>query len=84
MKRILLYTSIFLITFSTQAWAQDSIAAQEKSIPGGTLAMIAYILLWFLLLGYFVLLTTRLQSIKKGIKQLDARIDALFKNETPK
>ena len=84
MKRVLIYTTMLWISFSSQAWAQESIAAQEKTIPGGTLAMIAYILLWFLLLGYFVLLTTRLQSIKKGIKDLDARIDDLFKNEVPK
>ncbi len=78
MTRIKVLIFLGLQLFATQAWAQESIAASEKSIPGGTLALISYIVLWFMLLGYFVVLTTRLHKIKSDTQVLEKRIDDLF------
>ena len=74
--KVLIFSGIQL--FATNAWAQESIAASEKTMPGGTLALISYIVLWFLLLGYFVVLTTRLRKIKSDTRVLEKRIDDLF------
>ena len=78
MKRINVMIILGLQMFATQAWAQESIAAGEKTMPGGDLAMISYIVLWFMLLGYFVVLTTRLRKIKSDTGILEKRIDDLF------
>ena len=69
----------FVITMMPHlVWAQDSLASQEKSIPGGTLALAAYLVLWFMLLAYFVVLTTRLRKMRQDVKTLEKRVDELF------
>lgn len=71
-------TAFILVTLTPHLlWAQESLASQEKTIPGGTLAMAAYVALWFLLLGYFVVMTLRLRSLREDVRQLDKRIDEL-------
>ena len=76
---ILLLLSLQLIALP--AWAKGGIAAAEKTVPGGILAMVSYVVLWFMLLAYFVVLTVRLSKVRSDIKGLEGRIDGLFEDE---
>ncbi len=82
MTRFKLLILLGLQLFATQAWAQESIAASEKTMTGGSLALISYIVLWFMLLAYFVVLTVRLNQVKTDNRVLAKRIDDLFKEMT--
>jgi hypothetical protein len=63
------------------AFAQDSVAAQEKTVPGGTLAMITYIVFIALMLGYLALLSWRQRKLDRDIEGLERRLDELAELE---
>lgn len=63
------------------ALAQGTLASQETTIPGGTLVMVAYLVLWVLLGGYAFLIARRQAKLQREIKGLDARIDEAFGGE---
>jgi CcmD family protein len=59
------------------AVAQEDVAkaAQETSIPGGQLAVISYIVLWVLLMGYVLKLALQQKSLEGEIEELEQRIE---------
>lgn len=60
------------------ATAQGSLASQEASVPGGTLMMISYLILWLMVGGYAFLIARRQRRLQGEIEGLDARIDEVF------
>ena len=59
------------------AVAQESVASQETSIPGGTLMVIAYIIFTAMMLGYLALLSFRQRRLDADIEELEKRLDEL-------
>ena len=59
------------------AAAQDDVAraAQETTIPGGQLALVAYIVLWLLLMGYIAKLALQQRALEGEIEELEQRIE---------
>ena len=81
MKPLKIFILLSLQLIALPAWAKGAVAAAEKTLPGGTLAMISYVVLWFMLPAYFVVLTLRLNKVRSDIKGLEGRIDGLFEDE---
>ena len=65
------------LLFALPAFAQGSVASQEKTIPGGTLLVIAYILFTVMVLGYLALLSFRQRALDRDIAGLEKRLDEL-------
>jgi hypothetical protein len=59
------------------ASAQQSVASQETSIPGGTLMVIAYVVFTTMMLGYLALLSWRQRRLDEDIEELEKRLDEL-------
>lgn len=65
-----------LTTFVSQtAWAQNSVASQETTITGGTLAMVAYIVLWVLISGTIFTILKHQRNLTKEMDGLRQRMD---------
>ena len=78
MKAFWIITTLVVTSSPATAFAQNSLASAEKTIPGGTLALASYVALWFLLLGYVLLMTIRLAGLSREINTLEKRIDDMF------
>jgi len=57
--------------------AQESVASAEKTIPGGTLMLVAYLLFVAMMLGYLALLSYRQRRLDHDIDGLEKRLDEL-------
>lgn len=79
--RTFLLISIFVTLYPTLAFAQESVASQEKTIPGGTLALATYILFVAFMLGYLALLSFRQRRLDRDISTLENRLDELAELE---
>ncbi|QDG53207.1 CcmD family protein [Persicimonas caeni] len=55
-----------------------SLAGQETSIPGGTLALAAYIALWILIFGFLMITMRRQRAIDNELTELERRMDEVF------
>ncbi len=60
------------------ALAQQSVAAQETSIPGGALVMVAYMALWIALGAYVVFFLMKLRRLHRDLLDLQDKVDAAF------
>lgn len=60
------------------ALAQGSVAAQEVTIPGGALVLVAYMTLWVLFGGYLSLILRKQKQVQRDIEALERRIDEVF------
>ncbi len=64
-----------LLLLPSLAWAQEtSVAAQERSITGGTLALVAYLILWALILGFFFFILGRQKRAERDLQRMEARV----------
>jgi CcmD family protein len=59
------------------AWAQNK-AADETTITGGTLVVIAYFALWTMVLIYLAVLSSRQKRLDGEIDDLEKRLDTLL------
>ncbi len=85
MKPSSIKNSAFLATIAVVAshpgvvWAQqESAAAQETSIHGGTLVLAAYICLWVLIFGFVFFVMRRQRAVQDDLEGLERRLDDLF------
>lgn len=53
----------------------ESKASQERTIPGGTLAVISYILLWLMTMAFIGLTARRQSQLAEELEQLEQRMD---------
>jgi CcmD family protein len=60
------------------ALAQQSVAAQETTIPGGALVMVAYMALWVALGAYVVFFLMKLRRLHRDLRDLQDKVDAAF------
>lgn len=59
------------------ALAQNK-AAQETTITGGTLVVVAYLALWAMLLVYLAVLSARQKRLDDEIDELEKRLDTIL------
>lgn len=59
------------------AYAQESVASKETSVPGGTLMVIAYIVFAAMMFGYLALLSFRQRRLDDDVEELEKRLDEL-------
>ena len=65
-----------LFLWSATAMAQGgSLAASETTIPGGTLVMVAYMVLWLMFGGYLFFIMRRQSKLQDELEGLERRID---------
>lgn len=76
-RLIATFATLVILLIASPGFAQN-LAAQEKTVPGGTLMLAAYIALWALILGYVVVLSRRQSALDDDIEALKRRIDDLF------
>lgn len=72
---------VLVLSWPSLAMAQDTLAGQETTIPGGTLVMISYLVLWAMIGGYVFFIARRQRKLQREIQGLDARIDDAFGGE---
>jgi CcmD family protein len=80
MKPIVSISTFVLTTFAgvSMVFAQTSAAAKETTIPGGTLAIAAYVVLWVLIFGFVFLTMRRQQRLDRDLSELERRMDEVF------
>lgn len=54
---------------------QTSLASQERTLPGGTLALAAYIVLWVLVFGFIFVVMRRQRALNRELESLEQRMD---------
>lgn len=80
----LISISIFALVnlaWTAAAFAQEgveSLAGKETTIPGGTLALVAYIVLWVLIFGFVIMTMRRQRAIDGDLAELERRMDEVF------
>lgn len=68
-----------VLSWSTLAAAGDgSVAQQEATIPGGTLVIVGYVILWVMLGGYLLFVMWRQRRLQDDIDALEERIDEAY------
>lgn len=50
----------------------------ERSLSGGTLALVAYLILWALVFGFIYLVMRRQRRLDDEVEELEARLDRVF------
>lgn len=65
------------------ASAQESLASQETSVAGGTLMLVAYIILWVLIFAFIVSVVFKQRSLDRELAVLEKRMDDVFDEEEP-
>lgn len=55
--------------------AAPSVAEQERTVPGGVLVIISYLVLWLLLLGFMALVWNRQRQAQQELRELERRMD---------
>lgn len=58
--------------------AQTSLASQDTSVPGGTLLMICYIILWVMIGGYVFFVMRRQKALAEDLERLEGRLDEVL------
>ncbi|MGM0559403.1 MAG: hypothetical protein ACQEVA_23670, partial [Myxococcota bacterium] len=56
----------------------ESKASQERTIPGGTLAVMSYILLWLMTLGFVGFTAKRQSALAEELETLERRMDSVL------
>jgi len=74
---VFITTLTIMVLARSPAWA-DNVAAAEKTVPGGTLMMAAYIALWVMILGYVAVLSRRQNALDDDVEALKKRLDDIF------
>lgn len=69
--------AIIAVCWSSVAFAQGA-AAQETTIHGGTLVMVAYVTLWVIFGGVLLAVLYRQKVLQRELDELDSRMDALL------
>lgn len=69
--------TMFVTLHASPLLAQTSLASQEKTIPGGTLTLTAYIVFVAGMMGYLALLSWRQRRLDRDIEGLEKRLDEL-------
>ena len=59
------------------AWAQGSIASQERTVTGGTLMLLSYLALWILIFGFVAKVLLAQRSLERDLAGLERRMDQL-------
>lgn len=78
-----LAVSTFVLTHLVGAnlvFAQTSAAGKETTIPGGNLAVAAYIVLWVLIFGFVFLTMRRQRKLDREIRELEQRMDEVVED----
>lgn len=71
-------SALALMSTSSVAWAQNSVASQETTITGGTLALVAYIVLWVLISGTIFAILKHQRGLTKEMGELRQRMDQVL------
>lgn len=67
------------LLWSAPAIAQEgSLSAAESTIPGGTLMVLAYMLLWVMFGGYLFFIMRRQRKLQDELEGLEHRIDEVL------
>lgn len=78
-RSLALTAACLCVTFvGRAAWAQHSVASQETTITGGTLAMVAYIVLWVLISGAIFAILKHQRALTKEMDELRRRMDQVL------
>lgn len=73
--------STILLTAQSAMAQGGSVAASETTIPGGTLVLIAYLILWVIFGGVLGFSIWRQWKLQEEIQGLESRIDRLLGTE---
>ncbi len=71
------FVGLLLVVAPSFAWAQNK-AAEETTIPGGTLVVASYLALWVMILVYLAVLSARQKRLDDQIDELEKRLDTLL------
>lgn len=71
-------TAALVLVWSSTAGAQKGAAGAETTIPGGTLVIVGYMVLWVMLGGYLLFVMWRQRRLTDDIEQLRERIDQAY------
>ncbi len=69
-------TLLAVAAFAEAPAAQDLARYKEESIPGGLLALVAYMAMWALVAGFVGWTVLRQRKIEAALEALEDRIDA--------
>lgn len=58
--------------------AATSVAERERTVPGGALLIVSYMVLWLLLFGFMALVWTRQRQAQQELQDLERRMDERF------
>ncbi|WP_199589689.1 CcmD family protein [Lujinxingia litoralis] len=76
---VALATAVMLSAAVTSAQeVTPSLASQDTSVPGGTLLMICYIVLWVMIGGYIFFVMRRQKALEKDLGRLEGRLDEVL------
>lgn len=78
-----IYSLITALTLTSPSWAfaQENLAAQEKTVAGGDLMLISYLALWLLIFGFVFTVFRAQRGLQADLEQLQRRIDTLPTHE---
>jgi CcmD family protein len=82
MKPILAISTFVLANLAGAGliFAQGTAASSETTIPGGTLAIAAYVVLWVLVFGFVFVTIGRQRTLDRELNELEQRMDEVFED----
>ena len=66
-----------ILAVPSLVWAENT-AAAETTVPGGTLMLAAYLVLWVMIVAFLVVLSRRQSGIDADLVVLRKRMDELL------
>ena len=76
-------TTLVIVAAPLGAFAQETVAAAETDVTGGTLMLVAYLALWAMMLGYLFVLARRQQGLDRDLVELERRLDEILQIDEP-
>ena len=58
-------------------YANGQLPVEETVVPGGTLMIIGYLILWLMVAGFLAAVLIRQRTMKRDVDDLEERIDGL-------
>ena len=77
--------AVCLLGSPLQAVAQQSIASQETQVTGGTLTLIAYLVLWGLIAAALIAISLKQKKLDEELRAIEHKLDSHFaqRDHTP-